>query len=411
MTYIPMVQVAVVDLIRERQQELGLPMMPPLSMLPEGLILESQKGEKIDQSGGTIISVLLTNDQWSPSAGPLGFSNRLARYDGVIRCLPDWLLLVENKPRVQQVWEEQLHPSRHSFDSTDDFTIQPVPVVIAWSDILGRLAALVSAAGPLVGRFESQMIDDFLELVDRHWSWLNPYSLLGMCKDSRYLLNKRCRTLLAAVLPGASANKWGAGGSVELVDYSAQAACRFAFLVPRSEGDEGWDNWSVCLELYPGDTVLQARRFFAGVDPNSFWELLNSGWRISTNMHLAYRSSNLFWPKSAQGQDVRTYLTRWTSRSEWIRQVKRSGGLFAALWDALAEQGMIGPDDRSDLESRFDQTARDHVNVCPGFRLTYSWPKARAVPLDFSGNLSGEVREKLLQALHTWGQEYRCPPA
>jgi len=67
--------------------------------------------------------------------------------------------------------------------------------------------------------------------------------------------------------------------------------------------------------------------------------------------------------------------------------------------------GLIDPADRKELEDEFDHTRRQHVNVCPGFRLSCRWDKDSALSYDDAGQLTDEVAARTRTALKTWNQD------
>ena len=48
--------------------------------------------------------------------------------------------------------------------------------------------------------FELQAVEDFIEYVDNEYTWINPYTSFGVCKENIYLLNKRCINIMGSCL-------------------------------------------------------------------------------------------------------------------------------------------------------------------------------------------------------------------
>jgi hypothetical protein len=124
-------------------------------------------------------------------------------------------------------------------------------------------------------------------------------------------------------------------------------------------------------------------------------------WECSTNLHFSHISKNLVYPSPKVS--LRRYLEFWQEHQDWIRQVKEEQ--FDELLDLLERNGLLTETDRDDFETKFMETDRSTVNVCPGVSLHYRWGRSAALDLDDSGRLVEEVDERVRDAVRAWGAE------
>lgn len=388
---IPLVQVAFLDLIREDQvARSSKEIIPTLSAVRSNMEIETQVA-KIRQPTGTLVSVLLTNERWNPSES-VKISSRRARYDGVIYFEPDWIVSIENKPWSENIWGEQLNPS---CSSNSEVEVSPTPIILTWDCILTRLANI--RRRNMLGWAESGLVDDFFEFVDANFKFLNPYSSFEVCKGDEDLIAKRCSSILEELAPG---NVRYHKGFADYISMESGAARR-VFLYP--------GKGAILLGFWPGDTVAQSREFFAAVKTDSFLQLAQSGWIIEPNLHFAYRADNLVRTRSKLS--LQEYCEFWKHNQDKIRQFKRNE--FEKLFQELRNEGLISDENMSELTKQFLESKRDRVNVCPGFELTFKWLMNSAERIDAMGNFSHEVKVKMQEAMHSWGQtfSYASAPA
>jgi hypothetical protein len=379
-----MVQVAFLDLIREEQLSKGITrVIPPLSAMRNSVEVETQVGT-ISQSTGTLISILLTNERWVTSEA-VKVSERRARYDGVIYFDPDWIISIENKPWSANVWEGQLFPN---LSPKSEVEVSPVPVILTWDSVIERLGGIRSQG--LLDWTEAALVDDFLEFLDENFKFLNPYKSFGVCESDKYLLSKRCSAILHEIAPGAVRYH---RGHADYISISSGPA-RQLYLYPVKDG--------ILLGFWPGDTVSQAREYFAVTDKDSFLALAHKGWTVEPNLHFSYRASNLVWAETQLS--VRDYFDLWNCHKERIRQFKRDDSQFQSLFHELRDERLISDEDLPKLIKQFLESKRDHLNVCPGFKVMFQWSLTEAEQADAAGKFLCEVKSKMQEALSTWGQ-------
>jgi hypothetical protein len=196
MRFVPLVQAAFMDLVREAQLRNGSgQIIPALTAMDSECNIETQVSA-IGQEEGTLVSILLTDEHFTPE-NAIRASERGARYDGVIYFPPDWILVIENKPFSANVWEGQLAPSLPQGSS---IRVEMTLVDIPWRLLIDRLNSLLERK--LVNGSECLLVEDFLEFVDGNFSYLNPYGSFSQCKGRKYLLEKRCAAVLESIAKG-----------------------------------------------------------------------------------------------------------------------------------------------------------------------------------------------------------------
>src|ERR1022692_3968992 len=303
---VPMAQAAFLDLVRDKIPQDSERMIPPLSALQKTCEFGTQVG-KINQSTGTLISVLITDEHWVASKD-VAVSDRGARYDGVMYLGPEWIVSIENKPRSYNVWEGQLSPN---LPIGSEVEVAKTPVVLTWDVIISRLDA-VRRQG-LLSWAEGQLVDDFLEFVSENFAFLNPYKSFGACRGDHYLTTKRCWSVLREIAPGAVKYH---RDNAEYVEIPSAGAARKIFLNPE-QAEPG----RMVLAIYPGDTVAQSQAFFEAADRDTFLGLQGKGWTIQGNLHFSFMATNLVWPATALS--VADYFDFWDRNRTKIRQVRR----------------------------------------------------------------------------------------
>ena len=164
-------------------------------------------------------------------------------------------------------------------------------------------------------------------------------------------------------------------------------------LVPNADG-------MIVLKLYPGDSVSQAREFYADVNADRFLGLERLGWKIRPNLHFAFIQKNMYWPKAQRS--LARYLAFWSEKSAMIQKWDRE--YFAELFDRLKLARQLLDEDVIELHTIFLESGRKSLNLCPGFELLYEWTLSEAVTLDAAGAFAARVRDTLHEAFQAWGQ-------
>ena len=139
------------------------------------------------------ISVWLAPDATQVSA-PIESSDRQQVLDGIVTYGNDLVVVIENKIKWCGVTEQpnriNLHGSPVKFEKE--------PVSVTWQRLLGLLSGLVDR--DLVSGAERLLISDFLDLVEKYFPLIGPYSTLAQCGDQRFRIERRLDTILGEVV-------------------------------------------------------------------------------------------------------------------------------------------------------------------------------------------------------------------
>jgi hypothetical protein len=153
----------------------------------------------------------------------------------------------------------------------------------------------------------------------------------------------------------------------------------------------------ITLDLYPGDTLEQARELYG--DRSRVEHLLalrERGWRLEPNFHFGFMTKGLTWTRSSLSADEYT--------DYWVKRIDGLGAFPPEDWEQelgrLIADGIFHPADRPQFDADFTNTNRKHATPRPGLRLTQAWPHTHAL----SEGFAEELREALMQALHALGE-------
>jgi len=200
-----------------------------------------------------------------------------------------------------------------------------------------------------------------------------------------------CRTVLETISPGRV--KRSARGGNYYIELPPGGSAWWVYLGL-------WDDDSIAVRIYPGNTLRQARKFFERASKQEFFGLESKGWQIHPYLCFCYMA----WGRAAEGTKLspEEYYDYWASGE--IRQIRREDNGFEDLSRQLRAHRIINARDQRNIRSDFIQTKRGVINACPGFEVIFSWPRADADRLDRDGLLVGAVRARANEALRTWGQ-------
>src|SRR3990172_11007245 len=108
-------------------------------------------------------------------------------------------------------------------------------------------------------------------------------------------------------------------------------------------------DWIVTLELYPGDSISQAKRFYEKVKVDALCGLDEFSWSISTNFHLAHIQKNMVYVKSSL--TVRQYVEYWRENRGTIHQLSKPE--FGRNIERWLSSGLISQSDIALIEKKF----------------------------------------------------------
>lgn len=400
---VPLARTMFVDLIRKRQSQIKGCCQIPATAEPEaGTCTIQTQVTSLESYSGHLVSILMTNEPWNREKVVVR-SDRTARYDGVISYAPGYVLVIENKPRNQDVWQTQLDPN---VGTDDDLEVDPNPVVILWRDVIEGLSLFLrcpkadTTLPPPLDGAQAMIINDFLNFAWENFSFLNPYHRLDLCKNDMYLLRSRCRQIIDDTFAEGSAYHRGWEDFLALRGGAAAKATLHP--VALDEGD-----WAIVMAVYPGDTVKQARKLYDNLERDALLQLAETpGCCVRTNLHFAFVGTNLVWAEQDPGLlSLADYVDYWMAHRDAICQVPRESG-FQSLFEELRKARLISEGDVAQLTEVFTNTHRQHVRVCPGLAVEFTWSSQVASRLDNApGDLVREVTDRMRSALSTWRQE------
>lgn len=389
-----LVEAAFLDLLRSRMQEYGIEILPPsLSEELGGLTsietqVHSDTKARLDSESGRLVSVVIT-DRRLDTDHRVSRTDRIAVYDGFVKCKPDWVFVIENKPDHRNIWVEQLSSA---FNET--YEIEETPVVLTWAEIITRLS--VMRDNGLLHDAAAALVEDFLAYVNRAFPELNPYDRVRSCQGNIQLLDRRCVEIMEQAALGQVEYHRGWHHSIRLTTKPGIKEVTL-YPEPQSDGD-----WRMVLDLHPGDTMAQARELYPSLSLEKVRSLQAKQWRITPNLHLAFRSSGLYWMEHKP--DTVAYIEHWKARiaDSQLRQIPRTE--WSATLDAWVGDGMISHTDRTRIRSAVMEKRYQTLNVCPGLNFQYQWASEEATRLDDtdSNAFAQELTRRVNEAIGAW---------
>ncbi|WP_111709147.1 hypothetical protein [Lutibacter citreus] len=322
-----------------------------------------------------LLSILITNDYYTDDI-LIKPSCRTATYDGVITLGDNLTIIIETKPDRNNVWQDQLCPSKENL--SDDIEIISMPVVIMWSSIITWLNEF--AFSNQHNYSERLIVEDFLSFVNENYSYLNPFDRFDLCKGNHSLILKRISTILKFIVKDEDKVKYhqGWGFYIELPYNSIR---KIGLIFHPKEN-------CLKLSLYFADTQGQARGLYpVNIDINEFEK---EGWIIHPNFHFGFMTSNIIWFSS---NDIRKYIDYWNQNTEKLRQIPNHIELKKFVRELVIED-VINNDDEG-LKNKIYNSKMEKINVCPGLAFIYEIPLKRAEELDQKGELSDLIKNKI----------------
>ncbi len=390
---IPMVQVMFFEIIRKEMPEESISSIAGGDLSVEEVYTQLSDTNDIFSSGlvdgRTLVSIIISDDKFEGEANVQN-EDRKARYDGVALCNPSWIFIIENKPSKENIWTRQFNPN---IPENVDVTIVDKPCCLSWRGILSGLNALIQ--NNMVRGIEQILIEDFIEYVDNEYAWLNPYTTFEVCKGNTYLLDKRCISAISNFLiKGKRAEVKYHRGWKHYIESGRNTVKQIAL-----DSSKNGEEWSITVWLHAGDTMSAARESFENIDIDKLLELKAQGFKIETNFHIAYRSSNLLWFDG--GLSLEEYLSYWKKEYKNLRQIKRPE--FLSYFNELESNGMIPAQDRSTIQEKIINKNYPNLNICPGLTMTYTWDSKTAISLDKSGKFDEDFTKKVTDAFNVIG--------
>ncbi len=148
------------------------------------------------------------------------------------------------------------------------------------------------------------------------------------------------------------------------------------------------------VALWPGDTVEQARRFYARVNKEAFLSL--NEWVVEPHLHFSFASKQLIWAKTSG--EARDYFDYFLDGSSYGQKDQDTLLTLAERWES---NGLINSGDRARIEAEFTNTQRETLNVIPGFEVSREWDLDEWEPRG-SRALQADIVAALKAPLEAW---------
>lgn len=385
-----------------------LPEYGKLSSIWESANIFTQKQSiEFESDPELIVSVLLTDVRIEEEIEVdwIKRKDEEPRYDGVIEYPNGLILIIENKPRHNEVWEEQLSPSLKSFP--DDFKsgndkelLHHSAVCIEWPKILeGVLEFINSKLTPFEGR---AIASDFLSFVEEKHPGLTPYRTFELCGGRHEALKRRtdklCRDI--AVLAGLETGKDQEG---EYIHRPETIARRIKFYC---------NEQNLMVYLWPGNTVGQARRlhgYFANSSNADFLGLAhndNNQWQI--NPYLRFFSWNNVIDIGVYPEALIDYLNYFVTDQNpigrWHYDTDAGMMELTNFLYELEHDNLINAQNREQIESAFFTGNITRMNFAPGFEISRTWDLDQVIQWEEKNKLEGQIIDELNTPLAAWGE-------
>ena len=341
-----------------------------------------------------LISVFLAPEHPQSGGGQIAESDRNQVLDGIMNYGGELIVAIENK-----IFDADDLQARNINTTGARIVLADgqQAVVVLWRDLLEAFVQLRER--DLVAGAEARILDDFLIYVENHFPDLGPFRHLGLCQGVLSRQTRRIRQLLTqASGTEATEDRWGAWVPTPVETGVVEKA----YLGMAESGD------AIELRLFPGDTLTQARRFYANASAVERFRSLtvSDGWRAEPNFHFGHMQPGFCWTTCTIELDA--YLELWQKRISETRPIPREE--WGRFWKWLEKNGMAAPEDRAEFDRHFTATGRAKASPRPGLRLVRHWGLNDAERLDVRGRLASEVGTALQLALRALSEVPIEPP-
>ena len=357
----------------------------------------STQTAQVGADAAFVVSVLVSDASLTAPVN-VGKADRVARYDGVVEYSDGLVLIIENKPRIGDVWTGQLSPSKDLFkDLPDDVELYECVVSLEWAEILEGILSYTGS--PVASYPERSIAGDFLSFVkDLHPS-LSPYRTFELCGTRPEALARRIEGLLESIGRGIATEVGTRPGASPYLHLPNEAVRQLHLSADRetNSGDA-----VLRQSIYPADTVGQARAFLERVDPAAFLALPDVGWAVQVNLHFSHMQKHLVWADSTMS--AKDYLAHFTMNPRDIGRKLFDDVSLADLIRKWSDLGLVAARDIGSLNRAFEETQRSFINVVPGFQLTREWPMSEIVGKEAEGRLEEMLVDALRVPLGTWDE-------
>lgn len=341
-----------------------------------------------------VLSSLISDDVFDPECR-VEYSDRHARYDGVLVCEPNLWIIIENKPAVGNVWEGQLNLNLQGNGKKENLIRKPC--CLSWRDIVSGFNGLIAQGG--LTELERMLVDDFLMYINEKYIWLNPFDRLDLCKDDPSLINKRCCSVLNEI--GAGEIKYHRGWGYYL--SCDNPMIKMIALRCEPEGD----SWVTRLRMHFGVTQSAAQRLYANINVEKFGSLLSSDTQMSAigAFHYAVQADNVLFPESSSNDNVLDYVRYWKNQAEQglVRQIKRPS--FVSYHRQLINDSVVTAASMTAFQNEIMGKQYQKLNVCPELQIWCTWSRDCAISLDKNDRLVEVVSEKVQSIMAIFNED------
>ena len=313
--------------------------------------------------GDSVVLSSLISDDVLDSECRVEYSDRHARYDGVLVCEPNLWIIIENKPAVGNVWEGQLNLNLQENGKKENLIRKPC--CLSWRDIVSGFNGLI--ARDELDELEKMLVDDFLMYINEKYIWLNPFDRLDLCKGDFSLIDKRCCSILKAIGAGEIKHHRGWG-------YYLSCDNPMIKMIALRCDCEG-DSWVTRLRMHFGVTQIAAQRLYANINIERFCSLISSDSQMSATgaFHYAVQADNVLFPESPL--HALEYVRYWKGQTEQglVRQIKRPS--FVAYHQKLIKDNVVTAASMTAFQNEIMGKQYQKLNVCPELQICCTWSR------------------------------------
>jgi hypothetical protein len=334
-----------------------------------------------DGEAVTGISVWLAPDA-APISEAMSPSERQQVLDGVITYGDALVVVVENKIRIGGVTEQPHRINLHGAP----VVWNDVPAAVDWQTLLAAFSDLIERS--LVSGAEQLLVADFLELVEAYFPRIGPYSTLARCGSQPFRLERRLDTVLGKAVDIPDTPEAGRR-DLSGTDKIAMAYLKYS---PKES--------SVCLRMYPADTLRQSRDLYgdrAAVE--AVLALRNDGWQVDPNFHWGFMAKGFAWANTPCS--LEEYCTFWVKEIGKTVELPRTE--WNSYWARLESARIVEPAGKQQFDVDFTASQRTKAHPRPGLSCEFVWPLVEAQNLDSKGQFIMAVRTRLNEMLAALG--------
>ena len=335
--------------------------------------------------GDSVILSALISDDVFDSKCRIEYSDRHARYDGVLVCDPNLWIIIENKPSVRNVWEGQLNLNLEGNGRKENLI--RMPCRLSWRNVVSGFNRLIVQGN--LNELEKMLVDDFLMYINEKYIWLNPFDRLDLCKDDPSLVDKRCRSVLGEI--GVGEIKYHRGWGYYL-------SCKNPMIKMIALRYENCgDSWVTRLKMHFGVTQSASQKLYANISVERLENLLHEDRQMSASgvFHYAVQSDNVLFPESSSQSNVLDYVNYWKEQAEQdlIYQIKRQS--FVGYHQKLINDGIVTAASMAIFQREIMGKQYQKLNVCPELQICCTWSRDDAISLDKNDRFVEVASEKI----------------